>query len=118
MSRCIIMREIDGEYLLQNHYYYVISNNTKYIGMFSNIFHYNYYSIAVFRNVNYVNTNDDNPINDLDMTKSFIINDYYFNYTYFYIIEVDSLMFKQVLRQKIKDQYLISDVTKEFYTQS
>jgi len=106
------MKAIDCEYLLEGKKYYILFNGTKYIGDFSNIFHYNYYSIAVFDNVCYMNSNSMPNI-----TKYFIINDYYFNYTYFYIPELENLLLKQVLRQKIEDKYLLSNII-QHYSQS
>ena len=96
------MRPIDFEHLIEGKYYYIynLENKNKMLGKFCNSFFYNYYSIAVFDNVQYLNK-DDNSI----VTKSFLINDYYFNYTLFFVPEIEPLLLKQILRQKVGDKY-------------
>jgi hypothetical protein len=107
------MKEIDSEYLVKGNYYYIQDNTSKYIGSFSNIFHYNYFSIAVFDNVGNLSTK-----NSPNVTKSFLLTDYYFHYTYFFIPQKEEFLFKQLLRQKIKDVYCISSIIENLYYQN
>lgn len=105
------MKPIDLEHLIEGKYYYIFNyesdKGNKLIGCFSKIYFYNYYSIAVFDNVKNLNKND-NSIT----TKSFLINDYYFNYTYFFVPEIENFLLKQVLRQKICDIYFTNEMIK------
>lgn len=98
------MRPIDFEHLIEGNYYYILNydlnKENRLLGCFSKIYFYNYYSIAIFDNVKYLNK-DDNSI----ITKSFLINDFYFNYTYFFVPEIETLLLKQILRQKVGDKY-------------
>lgn len=104
------MKEIDSEYLIKGNYYYIQDDNSKQIGCFSAIFHYNYFSIAVFDNVCNLNTNGCPNI-----TKSVLLTDYYFHYTTFYIPELEELLLKQILRQKLKDVYCVSCIIENLY---
>jgi len=79
-------------------------NQKKFIGTFIRIYNYNYYSIAIFNNVQYLNSDNKSII-----TKSFIINDFY-NYTHFFIPEIEILLLKQIFRQKIGDDYFIKEL--------
>jgi hypothetical protein len=103
------MKPIDFEYLLEGNYYYIFNYElgNKLLGSFSKIYFYNNYSIAVFDHVKSLNKND----NSLT-SKSFLINDYYFNYTFFYVPEIELLLLKQVLRQKVDDNYLRNEIIK------
>jgi hypothetical protein len=107
------MKEIDSEYLVKGNYYYIQDNSTKYIGSFSDIFHYNNFSIAVFDNVCGLTTNA-SPI----VTKSFLLTDYYFQYTYFFIPQKEEFLLKQLLRQKIKDIHCVSYIVEKLYYQN
>jgi len=107
------MKEIDSEYLIKGNYYYIQDNSSKYIGSFSNIFHYNYFSIAVFDNVCGLNT-----IISHKVTKSFLLTDYYFHYTYFFIPQKEEILLTQVLRQKIKDIHCVSSIIDDLYYQN
>lgn len=104
------MKEIDSEYLVKGNYYYIQDNNSKYIGSFSAIFHYNYFSIAVFDSVFNLTTK-----NYPNITKSFLLTDYYFHYTYFFIPQLEELLLRQILRQKINDNYCVSCIIENLY---
>jgi len=103
------MKPIDFEHLIEGNYYYIVHHEldkrNKLIGCFSKIYFYNYYSLAIFDNVKNLN-----KIDNSITTKSFLINDYYFNYTYFFVPEIENFLLKQVLRQKVGDIYLSNEM--------
>jgi hypothetical protein len=41
-----------------------------------------------------------------------VINDFYFNYTYFFVPEKEIFILKQVLRQKLGDIYFTNEMIK------
>lgn len=104
------MKEIDSEYLVKGKNYYIQDDSSKQIGCFSTIYHYNYFSVAIFDNVCKLNTNGSPNI-----TKSFLLTDYYFHYTTFYIPQIEEFLLKQILRQKIKDNYCVSCIIENLY---
>lgn len=103
------MKPIDFEHLIEGNYYYIVhyelGKRNKLIGCFSKIYFYNYYSLAIFDNVKNLN-----KIDNSITTKSFLINDYYFNYTYFFVPEIENFLLKQVLRQKVGDIYFSNEM--------
>jgi hypothetical protein len=103
------MKQIDFEHLIKGNYYYIynLDNNNKMLGKFCNSYFYNYYSIAVFEDLKNLNKKD-NSITIQD----FLINDFYFYYTYFFVPEKEIFLLKQVLRQKLGDIYLTNEMIK------
>jgi hypothetical protein len=102
------MKSIDSENLISGNYYYIhsydLENQKKFMGCFIRIYNYNYYSIAIFNNVQYLNSDNKSII-----TKAFIINDFY-NYTHFFVPETEILLLKQIFRLKIGDDYFIKEL--------
>lgn len=101
------MKLISYENLEYNNIYYINHNGIKYIGIFNDLYNYDYFSIVLFKNVFNVNSFDKSKT-----TKNFIIGSYY-NTVEFYIPELEQLLLEQILRQKINDDLLAKIISKK-----
>lgn len=92
------MRAIDFTSLNYNHYYYIYQRDTnkKYYGKFRVIYDYDYFYIAVFSEAFNI------PYDFQPIEKNFLIDAD--ENVDFYIPEMEELLLKQVLRQKIHDE--------------
>jgi hypothetical protein len=106
IKRLNYMKTICYENLIENNIYYIDHNKIKYIGVFNKLHSYNYFSIALF--------NDVIKVNSLDKTiteTAFIIGSYY-NKVTFYVPELEQLLLKQILQQKVNDEMLANIMSK------
>jgi hypothetical protein len=96
------MKIIDFNYLQMNHSYYIyqLQDNKKYYGKFKKIYDYNFFYIAVFEDVSIVPYIEGPPI------ELYILINRYGDNIEFYIPEIECLFLKQILQQKIMDEYL------------
>jgi hypothetical protein len=101
------MKLIHYEKLVSNNNYYIYHNDVKYSGTFVKLYYYDYFWIAEFKDVINLISNEKTKMN-----KNFIIQNYYYNLTYFYIPELESLFLEQVLRQKINDAFFAHTIMK------
>lgn len=103
-----LMKEICYKNIVQNTIYYIYHNEIKYIGVFCELYDYDYFAIALFNDVIKVNS-----IDKTSTTKNFIIGSYY-NKVNFYTPELEQLLLEQILRQKTNDYFLSKVIAKSF----
>lgn len=103
------MRIVDFNYLQKNHSYYIyqLEDKKKHYGKFEKLYDYDYFYIAVFKEVLLIPYAE--YINVPPLELHFVINSYHDNIE-FYIPEIEPLFLKQILHQKTKDENLAKTI--------
>jgi hypothetical protein len=106
------MKSVCKENFICNNNYYIYDDGVKYSGKFSKIYDFVYFYIVEFTDVVCIQSRNENINKNINkITKYFNINNYYYNEAQFYIPEMESLLWKQILRQKITDEHLVNVIT-------